>query len=953
MNSFGSFWGGDKTASQSNGSATAVEPSNMQEANLPVNSRDGDDAASVLQGTTQPDSTASVQIPCPDPSAHVSQDPKLSGSGANAALYKTDPAKGTSLHGTYPLDKDGKLSSAGAATSLKHARASDLPGFPVVGIDKQSAAGAAASLGWANQKPFEHWKPDASAHAGKAALLAHDYKMKPLWQPELSEAGSRAALLAHRGGPKLDLWQPEASKEGNSAAGLAMKNKSLSPQLDYGYTVDGKKGALLAAKGAVGRSRSGSSPLPVKNLYPDAHNAPFNALNAATVAHKPSTRSIPEPEDADLLESEAMQSARVTHLRDNVSSEMFREHPPIRLEVEEKRKSDALRGASISMARQMQQVMDDTPSSDAFNEGQSAAVIAGNRQSMQSTRSLDIKQQAMQYIHLQEAAHKLAAERIAKIDAEDHSAYRKHYGFNIEPSRSRLSIRNRNLHRRASSEGKAASTTSDDDEFRSRRIRHQMSQFHDQVAQVDAKKRQKDRENLLAAAERKVQSRMHALDERVFAETGKVSPAMMEEWDAKARAKAAKESEKRMENHGMVDIGGGKFLDQSEINRIAAERVQPTLDEVNHQAEQHRARDEEARLDEEEKKRQATTEREREKDLKAGQKRAKDEEKRASKQKKEEEKQARKAEKEAEKTKKAEDKQVKKEEKRRSKEVKRESAISPTAAAAGGATETGVIATTTGSETEQNVAEPTTARDSETEVSSVDSAFEDSPEIVPAQAGEPTNIEKEDHRQERADQPTINNAQTNTTISDSTSAPAARDIGITSRPSEEASPIPPSSPNKPSPIKTFFTKLRRKSKSASDRPKSSGAEAADPSARTLTTYAAGADDSTNRTSSSVAPRSSTTTTDDPKPSFEPHPAVAPPVNRESTSLEDSEDDAANARRSVARESGISGASAEFEEARDGFDEEGLAPPRSGAWLTGKGVGSHDSPVRETRFHEEV
>lgn len=521
-----------------------------------------------------------------------------------------------------------KIRQPGAATSLKHARASDLPSFPVVGIDRQSAAGAAASLGFASQKPFEHWRPDASAHAGKAALLAHDYKMKPLWQPELSAAGSKAALLAHQTGPNLNLWEPEASKEGNSAAGIALRNRQLSPKLDYGYTADGRRSALVAATGAVGRSRSGSTPTPSRPLYPDAQNAPYNALNAATIAHKPRTKSVSE--DANLLSSDAMQSARVTHYADNVSREMFTEHPPVELEVEEQRRKDALRGASLSMAKQMyamqQQAIEEAVAADeGFDAGRSAASVVGKRQSTASTRTPDIKEQAMQYIHLQETAQKLAADRLAKIDAEDHSAYRRHYGFHVEPGRSRLSIRGRNTTRRSSSEGKRTSTTADDDEFTSRRIRHQMSEFQDQIKQVDAKKRQQDRQNLLAAAERSVQSQLHAMDQRVFADTGKVSPAMLEEWESKARAKAAKESESRLQNHGnaLVDVGGGKMLSQSEIEKIAAERVRPTLEGVNYEAEQHRARDEEMRLDAEEKKRQAQKEKDRERDLKLELKKAK------------------------------------------------------------------------------------------------------------------------------------------------------------------------------------------------------------------------------------------------------------------------------------------------------------------------------------------
>ena len=102
-------------------------------------------------------------------------------------------------------------------------------------------------------------------------MLAKDYKMAPLWQPELSAAGSKAALLA-AGGKKLDLWMPKPTAEGQSAAAQAVR-KNLSPQLDYGYTADGKNKALLAATGALGGSRSGSTPTQSGSSYPDASNS--------------------------------------------------------------------------------------------------------------------------------------------------------------------------------------------------------------------------------------------------------------------------------------------------------------------------------------------------------------------------------------------------------------------------------------------------------------------------------------------------------------------------------------------------------------------------------------------------------------------------------------------------------------------------------------------------------
>ena len=148
--------------------------------------------------------------------------------------------------------------------------------------------------------------------------------MKELWHPEDSAAGSKAALLAARKGAKLDLWEPSASKDGNSAATIAMKNKTLSPQLDRGYTPQGRSNALLAATKSQrqSRQRADSTPTTPPSLYPDQKNSAFNALNAATVSHRSSVR-VPQPtyaiKEGPGLESDAMQAARIQNIGKNVN----------------------------------------------------------------------------------------------------------------------------------------------------------------------------------------------------------------------------------------------------------------------------------------------------------------------------------------------------------------------------------------------------------------------------------------------------------------------------------------------------------------------------------------------------------------------------------------------------------------------------------------------------------
>ena len=474
---------------------------------------------------------------------------------------------------------------SGAATSLKHANPQDLPAFPIVGLQNtESSAGAAASLANKNQKSFEYWKPGDIPAANKAATLAKDYRAEPLWHPELSAAGSKAALLAAKDGGHVNIWRPESTDAGHSAAGQAMRMKGLSPELDYGHTDDGGKRALMAATGAMsgGRRRSGSTPITTAS-YPDARNSATNALKAATSANRP-TRGQPPP----LAPTESSFNAGRVHNQaiTNLSREMYTSHPPVAPEVEERNRQATLRAAAVSMAKKMYDVQQRRIEEAAAlrqAESQHAAINVTDR----PKDSASIEETAPpQYTNLQEAAKKLATERLARLH-DEHAAYRNYYGTE-KPHNRRLSMRGR---RRASSDGQAGES----DEERSRQIRNQMSLFTDTLAQVDGKKRQKDRDSLMAAAQRNVRASMSAQDERVFNETGKVSPAMMAEWEAKARAKAEADSEARMVNHGMVSIGGGKYLDQSEVDAIAAAKVQPTLDEITVTAERHRARDEELR----------------------------------------------------------------------------------------------------------------------------------------------------------------------------------------------------------------------------------------------------------------------------------------------------------------------------------------------------------------------
>ena len=403
--------------------------------------------------------------------------------------------------------------------------------------------------------------------------------MKELWHPEASAAGQKAAAQAQKTGPHLDLWEPQASAAGSSAAIQAMRMKGLSPEIDRGYTDAGKSNSLRAATMSTGRQRAGSTPVAGPELYPDQANSGKNALNAAVSSSKMAP---------DGWNSEANQAARIKNLGGRMDPAMFGEHPPVEPELEEQRHQAALRASAVSMAKSMYDMQQ-----RAVTPTDSSSVGAGvaHKRGQSSTSQADLKEEALKYITLQDAAQKIAHERLAKLDEEmAGNRFQQYYGYgDTSPKSSRYSMSRRS--RALSSE--EADLSDSDDERQARRIRNQMSQLNTASNTVDVKQRTADRASLMAAAEARVAARMHDLDEKVFQETGKVSQATMEQWEVKARQKAEAQRVERdaAAPAGKIHVGGGKFMDKAEVEAIAAARLKPTLDEIDVTAANMRARD--------------------------------------------------------------------------------------------------------------------------------------------------------------------------------------------------------------------------------------------------------------------------------------------------------------------------------------------------------------------------
>ncbi|KPM41674.1 hypothetical protein AK830_g4902 [Neonectria ditissima] len=515
---------------------------------------------------------------------------------------------------------------------LKYADPRDLPSYPSSGLRPDgAAASAAASLGWSNQKSIEPWKPGKLSSASAAAVLAKDYKMAPPWEPASNTAGHQAALLALGSANTANkVIIPRSPQEGwgNSAANQAFNtNRSNSMrQVQPSTSIKELRSerSLAAAKGAMSGSRPRAISTPSAPPAPDSYSlesmAASSALSGATLAHQASLRSKPPVDNGGAVS--------VTTMTRN----MYTSQPPVKPEVDERQNNEKLHASAVAMARQIYNQQQKMTEQNKDIEGQDSGSA-----------------QTKPRINLQEAAFKQAQERLAKLEGEHQKnrQFNDYYG-NSPAIRHRFSLSSK-LRRRSSSDGDLH------DREQTERIRQQMSLFSNKLSEVDDQKRKKDRDTLMAVAQRNVTARLQGMDQKVYNETGQVNPTLLTEWELKANQVANANHASRTENKGKVDIGGGRFMDPKEVDAIATKRVQPVLDDINEKAAVERERLAVLKMEEEARKADVEKEKTRDREMKEITRKLKEQDK------------------EEERVKKAEAKAAKAEEKRQAKEQKRSS----------------------------------------------------------------------------------------------------------------------------------------------------------------------------------------------------------------------------------------------------------------------------------------
>ncbi|KAF3162200.1 hypothetical protein TWF225_009607 [Orbilia oligospora] len=571
---------------------------------------------------------------------------------------------------------------------LKRAQPKDLPSYPSRGVQNlEASAGKAALLAASHSKSPEVWKPAHLPVAGAAASLANNIRSPEPWNPGPLPTAAAAALLAGDSKPP-EVWRPSTPSKSASQAAISV------------------------------RQRAHTMPESKRPVQPPQSTP--NALAAAGVANSPRKLSKPAPKSPPALAYDINKvNALAAQNAQNRLSAASQPRSALPQAQTDKNMSDILRAASISMAKNMKkspplsgggnlsrQSMPSgtsmppgsyyshiptspkkvTPADQKLNRKSStqAASIAASSD-LHSVISGDSDERQIRYYpHLEEAARKAASERLARLQAE-HDRARKASGLppswqsggKAPTTRARSSTAPSSAAPKATTASKAAAATTTGatprrqpdatDYARSMKIKSDTAKLTKQIASVDKDRQARDYLAILAVAERNVKSQMQDLETKVAEDQGRVPKHLQAEWDAKAKMLSAEYERKRAEESekkkGKINMGGGLWYDQEDLERIARGNVQPILDEINVKAEKERARIEALRVEKETADRERKAEQERAAGVKAETKKAKVLEKAAAKSRRD-------AEKAEERERKAELKKAQREEKERVKSGK-------------------------------------------------------------------------------------------------------------------------------------------------------------------------------------------------------------------------------------------------------------------------------------------
>ncbi|KAK4127559.1 hypothetical protein N657DRAFT_216949 [Parathielavia appendiculata] len=547
----------------------------------------------------------------------------------------------TSLGGaSRPMNLQGHFAP------LRYANAEDLPSYPSPGLKPgDAAASAAATLGWAST-------PSGTfAAAGPGSPRGHQFNT-PRSHDAILAADVAGWAQRHRKPPS-----PPASHQWVSTAASLAFGASKTPPPTTEHPQHSRHDSMSAALGALASSRPRAASSPQASTERNTDRATrATALSAATLAHQPTMRANSTP---------VGEVGAVPYT--TMDREMFTANPPVKPKTDEKNRADVLHASALAMAKKMYDTQQRMIDSSAPAHALSSSFPCGDTTSRADQQSEE--QPALVHNSLQESAYRLARERLAKLQQEHEKqrGLQEFYGSGTAPLHwSKLgTIKGKLTRKRSSSDGDLL-----EDKRRSERIRNQMSLLNSRLSEVDKEKRARDREALVAAAQRNVKAQMQRIDEQVQSDTGRVPQVNLDDWGRQALVAARVRYDAiGQDNVGKVDIGCGKIMERSEVKKIAAQKVQPLLDEINDRAEKELVRQEEEKLEEERRKELAERDKMREKEIQKIHKKLMDQQKEDERVRKAEVKREAKAHKDEIKAAKAEQKHAAQEAKQKESEV--------------------------------------------------------------------------------------------------------------------------------------------------------------------------------------------------------------------------------------------------------------------------------------------
>ncbi|PGH04429.1 hypothetical protein AJ79_07086 [Helicocarpus griseus UAMH5409] len=422
---------------------------------------------------------------------------------------------------------------------------------------------------------------DAGYSSSRGIINPYSYFYSPKLRPvdqNLAAAGAFASLY-HAGSMaqdinKLDTEHPlreptlgPSSSHAAYEAGKGQTSRDLQQQVrkPSGH----RPGAKSAATGAISTSRGRAESAPMRSDL-------THAVTAATTSQRYPSGSGALPEvPAPIFDIRKLHSAALANTQRKLYPEQIKG-------TDEHKKQQMLHASAETMAKQMYMVMPEVE----------ADVSDRSRPKRSSTFA--------QPATLHDTAQRLVSERLAMM-YDENQAFRDYYNAAIPP-RSRGSVY-MNLRRRASSESGLA----DIDQEQSRKIGSQMTDLRSKMARVDAEQRARDHDVLLKAAKRNSRMSLYDVDQRIFESTGRPPSYAIEKFVTRPL-----DDEEYAEEVEAIPIGGGQFVTQEDVERVAQRKRQPAIDDIMERLEEKRARALEQELDERERQRRSEIERERE-----------------------------------------------------------------------------------------------------------------------------------------------------------------------------------------------------------------------------------------------------------------------------------------------------------------------------------------------------